>query len=253
MTLKSTERFSDRVENYILYRPNYPDDLISFFIKENILIENAIIADIGSGTGILTELFLKNKNKVFAIEPNAEMRDAAERLLHHYPNFNSINATAENTSLQNESVNLIVAGQAFHWFDFEKTKKEFARILKSDGIVALIWNDRKTEESDFSKDYEKLIHQYASDYEKVNHKNIDEEKLYPFFSGEMKIELFPNYQSLNFEGLQGRLLSSSYIPTWGENFDSMINELKTLFQNHHQNGKVTIEYETKVFYGKVKD
>lgn len=252
MTLKSTERFSNRVENYILYRPSYPNDLIKFFIEKNDLTEDTIIADVGSGTGILTELFLKNGNKVFAIEPNDEMRGAAERLLHHYSNFKSIPATAEKTSLESESVDLIIAGQAFHWFDFEKTKTEFARILKTGGIVALIWNDRKTGNSDFAKEFENLILRFAVDYDAVDHKNFHEEKLHPFFSGEMKTKSFPNYQHLDFEGLKGRLLSASYIPTGGEHFKKMIDELQVLFQNHQQNGKVTIEYETQVFYGKVK-
>ena len=166
--LRSTERFTNRVENYVKYRPHYPLEIIDFLKNENILTAKTKIADIGSGTGISTKLFLENGNKVFGVEPNPEMRKAAENFLKNYPKFESINGTAENTTLENESIDMIISGQAFHWFDKEKCKPEFERILKKDGYLILFWNE-KTESNEFMRSYYDLLKIYGIDYEKVNH------------------------------------------------------------------------------------
>src|ERR1019366_5901844 len=137
----STTRFSSRVENYIKYRPGYPQAIVDLLSARCGLTSASVIADVGSGTGILTELMLRNGNKVFAVEPNRDMREAAERLLSQHPNFISVEGTAEVTRLNDASVDLIVAGQSFHWFDRVKTRQEFLRVLKPGGWVALIWND----------------------------------------------------------------------------------------------------------------
>ena len=151
--MKVTERFSNRVENYVKYRPNYPKKIISFLEKEIGLSSSSIIADIGSGTGISSEMFLKNGNIVYGVEPNKEMREAAERLLAEHPNFKSINGTAEDTTLAANSIDILSAGQAFHWFDVIKTEIEFKRILKNGGWVVLVWNERETNSSLFLKAY----------------------------------------------------------------------------------------------------
>ncbi|MFX1531287.1 MAG: class I SAM-dependent methyltransferase [Promethearchaeota archaeon] len=241
------KRFSSRVENYIKYRPSYPPKIIEFLTEKKILSKQSIIADIGSGTGILSELFLKNGNKVFGVEPNSEMRKAAEKMLKDYSNFVSIHSSAENTSLLNNSIDLIIVGQAFHWFNVEKTRKEFKNILKSDGYVVLIWNNRRKTGKGFSTQYENLVSKYGTDYKQVrkNEKNIDE-----FFQYEK--EIFYNYQDLHFEDLKGRLLSASYIPLEGSPmYNKMINNLKTIFEENQDNGKVRIEYDTEIYYGKL--
>ncbi|MFW9942539.1 MAG: class I SAM-dependent methyltransferase [Candidatus Thorarchaeota archaeon] len=241
------KRFSSRVENYIKYRPSYPPKIIEFLTEKKILSKQSIIADIGSGTGILSELFIKNGNKVFGVEPNSEMRKAAEKMLKDYSNFVSIHSSAENTSLLNNSIDLIIVGQAFHWFNVEKTRKEFKNILKSDGYVVLIWNNRRKTGKGFSSQYENLVSKYGTDYKQVrkNEKNIDE-----FFQYEK--EIFYNYQDLNFEDLKGRLLSASYIPLEGSpTYNKMINNLKTIFEENQDNGKVRIEYDTEIYYGKL--
>ena len=241
------KRFSSRVENYIKYRPNYPLEIIDFLTKQKILSKKSIVADIGSGTGILSELFLKNGNKVFGVEPNSEMRRAAERGLADYPNFVSIHSSAENTSLLSNSIDLITVGQAFHWFDVEKTKREFKDILKSDGYVVLIWNNRRKTGIGFSSQYEKIITKYGTDYKQVrkNEKNVDY-----FFQYEKK--LFYNYQDRDFDGLKGRLLSASYIPLeGGENYEKMLNDLELIFKEHEKNEKIRIEYDTEIYYGKL--
>ncbi len=114
-------RFSRGVENYIRYRPRYPQQLVDLLKAECGLSPAHIVTDIGSGTGLLTELFLKNGNQVYGVEPNLEMRSAAESLLRSHPLFTSIAGTAEATTLANHSVHLITVGQAFHWFKHEPT------------------------------------------------------------------------------------------------------------------------------------
>jgi len=241
------KRFSSRVENYIKYRPSYPPKIIEFLTEKKILSKHSIIADVGSGTGILSELFLKNGNKVFGIEPNSEMRKAAEKILKDYSNFVSIHSSAENTSLLSNSIDLIVVGQAFHWFNVEKTRREFKDILKSDGYVVLIWNNRRKTGKGFSTQYENVVSKYGTDYKQVrkNEKNVDE-----FFQYEK--EIFYNYQDLNFKDLKGRLLSASYIPLKeSPTYNKMINDLKIIFEDNQNNGKVRIEYDTEIYYGKL--
>src|SRR5262249_20110821 len=177
----STERFSSRVENYMKDRPGYPIEVIETLSDECGLAADSIIADVGSGTGILTDMFLQNGNVVYGIEPNREMREAAERLLKDYPRFRSVAARAEETALDDKSVDFITAGQAFHWFDREKTRTEFVRILKSRGWVALIWNERVTTTTPFLVAYEQLLKDYSTDYEQVDHRRIDEDVIRDFF------------------------------------------------------------------------
>jgi SAM-dependent methyltransferase len=244
----NTQRFSNRVDNYVKYRPSYPKKIISF-LESTIQFNNKfIVADIGSGTGILSQLFLENGNTVFSIEPNEPMRKKSEELLHSYSSFKSINGTAEQTTLENESVGLITAAQAFHWFDAEKTKAEFKRILKTNGYCCLIWNERLVI-SAFEKAYEQLLLDYTIDYTSVNHKNIDEKKIAAFFAPHQFIQqTFSNKQVFDFDGLKGRLLSSSYTPD--ENHSKhkpMIKALKNIFDSFNQNNNVQFDYETKVY------
>jgi SAM-dependent methyltransferase len=241
------KRFSSRVEKYIKFRPNYPPKIIDFLTEKKILSKQSIIADVGSGTGILSEIFLKNGNKVFGVEPNSEMRRAAEKLLNGYPNFVSISSSAENTSLLSNSIDLITVGQAFHWFDVDRTKREFKDILKPQGYAVIIWNNRRKTGKKFSSQYEKFILKYGTDYKEVrkNEKKIDQ-----FYQYKRKV--FYNYQDLDFESLKGRLLSVSYIPLEGEpNYEDMLKELYWVFKEYEQNGIVRLEYDTEIYYGKL--
>jgi len=248
----NTQRFSNRVDNYVKYRPSYPTEIISFLEKEIGFNKNFVIADIGSGTGILSEIFLKNGNTIFGVEPNAPMRNKAEELLKDYSTFKSIDGTAEQTTLQNESIDLITAAQAFHWFDAEKTKQEFKRILKQNGYCCLIWNERLNN-SDFLKAYEQLLKDYSTDYTKVDHKNIDDKKIEAFFSPNIVVKKsFSNKQVFDFEGLKGRLLSSSYTPDENHpNYHTMIESLMNIYSSFNQNNQVQFNYETKVYLGKL--
>jgi ubiquinone/menaquinone biosynthesis C-methylase UbiE len=250
--MKTTELFSNRVNDYIRYRPHYPPEIISFLRNQIGLNQDSIIADIGSGTGISSEIFLQNKNKVYAIEPNNEMRKAAEEAFKGNQNFISINATAEATSLLDNSVDLIVAGQAFHWFDKAKAKKEFQRIARPGAYLALMWNDRKME-TEFHQAYEKLLKEFAKDYEKVSRRYLDTDKIKDFFSPfPCYSQSFHNSQSFDFEGLKGRLLSSSYAPVKeNPHYHPMIAELKRIYNEFQVNSKIEFEYNCNVYYGQI--
>ncbi|HZV12395.1 MAG TPA: class I SAM-dependent methyltransferase [Candidatus Kapabacteria bacterium] len=250
----STTRFSSRVDNYIKYRPAYPPEVIDVLKKQCGLTEDSIVADIGSGTGILTELFLRNGNMVYGVEPNKEMREAGERLLSGYPNFKSITGTAETTTLPDHSIDIIAAGQAFHWFDRALCRNEFARILKSGGWVALIWNLRKTIDTPFLSAYQELLHTYGTDYAAVDHAQIGMDIIKTFFApNPVSLATLPNEQVFDLDGLRGRLLSSSYTPEPGDpRYGPMLKELGNIFNIYQVNGKVHFEYDTNVYYGKLE-
>jgi SAM-dependent methyltransferase len=249
--MDSKRRFSDRVEDYVKYRPHYPVALLEYLRAELGFDASRIVADIGSGTGISTELFLRNGNKVYAIEPNDAMRAKAEELLAGYTGFVSCNGTAEATGLPDASVDLIVAGQAFHWFDPIRARKEFARIARPGAYAALVWNERLVL-SDFEKEYEELILHAGGDYKTINHKNIADLEIGAFFHPEaFVLRIFDNEQVFDLEGLKGRLLSSSYIPKEGAGYDKMIRDLEALFARHQTGGKVRVGYETKLYTGRI--
>ncbi|MFX1553765.1 MAG: methyltransferase domain-containing protein [Promethearchaeota archaeon] len=250
----SKKRFSSRVERYIKYRPGYPPEIIEFLKEKKILSANSVIADIGSGTGILSEIFLKRGNLVYGVEPNIDMRNAAENLLSKYSNFISIDGCAEDTKLDDNSIDIITAGQAFHWFDLEKARLEFMRILKPEGWVILIWNRRRKLTNEFLKEYEKFLLLYGTDYEAIEQSKLDYDK---FFTGN-KTEhtydktTFENHQIFDYKGLEGRLLSTSYIPLSDHpKFNDMLLDLKELFEKFQKNGLIRFEYDTEVVYGKL--
>jgi ubiquinone/menaquinone biosynthesis C-methylase UbiE len=246
-----TRRFSSRVENYIKYRPGYPSAVVDTLASECGLTAKSVIADVGSGTGRLSELFLKKGNPVFGVEPNREMRKAGERLLKQFPSFTSINGTAESTTLPNSSVDFVMAGQAFHWFDRVPTRNEFARILKPNGWVALIWNDRHIDTSPFLCAYEELLHRYGTDFEAVTHRNVDATTIAAFFAPHLStLRTFDNRQVFDYDGVRGRLLSSSYAPEPGHpNYRPMLNTLRAIFDKHQIDGRVEFTYTTVVYFG----
>jgi SAM-dependent methyltransferase len=247
-----TTRFTNRVENYVKYRPSYPAAIIPLLESECGLTSEKVIADIGSGTGFMTELFLKHGNKVLGIEPNAEMRAAGEQLLAKYPAFVSVNATAEATTLTDSSIDLIVAGQAFHWFDRTAAKLEFTRILKPNGWVVLVWNGFRVETSAVVRGYHELLVQYGTDYQEVS-REVETCDIEAFFSPrKYETRHFPFKQIFDFEGLKGRLLSASYAPQPGHpNYEQMVEDLRHIFETNQQDGKVDFDYETVVYYGQL--
>ena len=247
---QSVERFSSRVANYVRYRPGYPPAIIDLLKTECGLTSESLIADIGSGPGKLSELFLENGNVVFGVEPNAAMRVAAEEILKTYLGFRSVDGTAESTTLEPVSVDFVTAGQAFHWFDVTKAKAEARRILKPEGWCVLVWNERQVDTTPFLHDYEQFLLQYGSDYPVVRHENSVAAIADFFAPGNVRLESYPNSQEFDFEGLKGRLLSTSYIPELGHpNFDSMLRDLSDIFNKYEKDGRISFDYDTRVYYG----
>ena len=253
MTTDHTGRFSTRVADYVKYRPGYPPAVLRLLEEECGLDPTSVVADVGSGTGILSELFLRNGNRVYGVEPNREMREAGERLLASYANFVSVDGRAEETTLEDACVDFVTAGQAFHWFDPAPARREFVRILRPGGWVVLAWNDRRTAGTPLLEDYERLLVEYGTDYKEVSVKYAEESMLAALYGpGEMRAKTFDNEQVFDLEGLRGRLTSSSYSPQPGHpDFDPMMRELETLFRRHQRDGRVVVAYDTKVFYGRL--
>lgn len=249
--MNPTHRFSNRVADYIRYRPTYPRQLLTDLRAQGALSPSSIIADIGSGTGLLTQLFLEAGHAVFGVEPNPEMRQAGESQLDSFNQFTSINGTAESTTLADQSIDLIVAGQAFHWFDPPRARAEFARILRPGGWVSLIWNERLVDASPFLTGYEQLLHDFATDYAQVDHRNITDDRIAAFFHPNAFTQhTYSNQQRFDFPALQGRLLSSSYAPPPDHpRHTPMLAALRSLFDEHQCHGQVVFEYITRAYSG----
>jgi ubiquinone/menaquinone biosynthesis C-methylase UbiE len=253
VTADPTLRFSSRVENYIRHRPGYPVQVLETLKSECGMTAASVIADIACGTGIFTKLLLENGNTVFGVEPNREMREAAERLLSGYPRFASISGTAESSNLPDHSVDFATAAQAAHWFDLAKARREFARILKPDGWAVLIWNERSTDTTPFLRAYEEVLLAYGTDYEQVRHEHTTD-KIGDFFqSTRFQSRVFNMRQEFGYADLEGRLLSSSYAPMQGNpKYEPMLKELRRVFDQHNENGRVGMDYQTKMFFGQLE-
>ena len=253
---KSTERFTETVDDYIKYRPSYPKELLQLLIDQCGLTKNSTVADVGSGTGLLSKLLLDYGSSVYCVEPNQSMRVAAEEYLRSYPAFHSIDGTAEATLLENQSVDIITVGTAFHWFELNKTKAEFRRILKIGGWVFLVWNVRNTDQSPMLRDYENLLLKYGTDYKDSHAIKFDKTAVAEFFSpNEMKVCSFKNTQNFDWEGFKGRLFSTSYSlrPSDGPRYQQMIYALREVYDRYQKDGVVEFLYDTKVNYGRIQN
>jgi SAM-dependent methyltransferase len=248
-----TSRFSDRVENYVRYRPGYPAAALDILRNECGLTPEHAIADIASGTGIWSGLLLGNGNFVFGVEPNPQMREAGERLLAAFPNFISVAGKAEATTLEDGSVDFVTAAQAAHWFDRAAARREFVRILKPGGWLILLWNERLTGASAFLRAYEQLLLAYGTDYEEVRHQRTSEAVNEFFDPARYQERSFPMRQPFDYGGLEGRLLSSSYAPGPGHpRHAPMLRELRRIFEENADGGRITFEYTTRVYFGRLK-
>jgi len=246
------ERFSNRVTNYVKYRPDYPREIITYLETHCELTSESVIADVGCGTGISTKMFLENGNRVFGVEPNAAMRSAAEKYLDSFSNFTSIDGTSDKTTLADASVDMIVAAQAFHWFDAEKTRPEFKRILKHDGHIVLIWNERQLDTTPFLIEYEAFLLKYADDYTHVRHENIHAKEIADFFQKDYGSATFANSQIFDFEGLKGRMLSASYMPSEADpTYKTVFEDLLRLFAKHAENDRIEVLYDTNIYHCQV--
>jgi SAM-dependent methyltransferase len=246
------QRFSSRVADYARYRPGYPRGVVQLLREECGLQPESVIGDIGSGTGLLSKLFLDNGSRVFGVEPNPEMRAAGEEFLREHANFVSVNGSAEETSLATASVDFITAGQAFHWFQPAAARAEFRRILKPGGWVVIAWNDRRLDETPFAREYENLLKRFGTDYETVRDAYPEALTIREFLNdGRLDSRDLPNHQDFDWEGLCGRLRSSSYAPKEGHpNFAPMMAELQRLFAASQRDGRIRMDYFTRVYFGK---
>jgi SAM-dependent methyltransferase len=250
MAKSSTTRFSDRVENYVRYRPGYPPEVLDLLRAECGLRPAHTVADIASGTGVFTRLLLENGNSVFAVEPNTEMREMGIMELEGYPRLVSVAGTAEETTLRSTSADFVTAAQAAHWFDLPRARAEFARILKPGGWCVLLWNERDTSSTPFLRDYEQLLLSYGTDYIEVRHERTTA-MIHEFFAPAVCQErVFTLCQRFDYEGTAGRLLSSSYAPLEGHpKHAPMMRELQRIFRAQATNNRIEFKYKTRVYYG----
>ena len=255
MISDATSRFSNRVEDYVKYRPGYPAGVVEALRRQGALPDGAVVADVGSGTGIFSEMLLATGCTVYGVEPNVAMRQAAERLLGKEPRFQSLEGTAEATNLPTGSVDLVAAAQAFHWFNPAAARTEFRRVLRPGGWVALVWNHRRYDATAFLRDYEALLQDFGTDYREVRRQELDPARVRDFVgSDEVTRTTLDNSQRLDFGGLRGRLLSSSYAPAPGHpKHEPMLVRLEQIFSRHQQDGAVSLDYDTEVFCARLAD
>jgi SAM-dependent methyltransferase len=241
----STQRFSSRVEAYARYRPSYPRETLALLEHQCGLSASCKIADIGSGTGLLARLFLDFGCDVTGVEPNPAMRAAGERMFSGQPRFHTVEGRAEATSLPDRSVDFVTAGQAFHWFEPAAARAEFQRILQPEGWVVLIWNERLVTPG-FMAEHEALQNKFAR--EKSHPGDLEFNAFYGHAN--WRLARIPNRQSLDEQGLRGRIESSSWSPLPGaDGYEAMIEEMTRLFRKYERAGRVAIEYETTIYYG----
>jgi SAM-dependent methyltransferase len=247
------QRFSNRVADYVRYRPGYPPALIDLLRDECELRPDHVIADVGSGTGILAKLFLENGNRVFGVEPNEEMRNSGDEFLVDHKNFSSVHGSSEATTLPDSIVDFITAAQAFHWFEPVATRREFLRILKPHGWVVVMWNDRRISETAFGRAYEDVLVRYGTDYTRVKEAYPETDDMENFFGkGNCRRRELPNFQEFDFDGLAGRLRSSSYTPKEGHaNYAPMMAALRELFDGNGKFGRVRMDYTTQIYFGRL--
>ena len=243
------QRFSNRVADYVKYRPSYPDILLDTLVDHLQISSEATVADIGSGTGIFSRLLLDRGLNVIGVEPNDAMREYAEESLGQFCNFTSVNGSAERTTLEPGSADVVTVAQAFHWFRIDDSVQEFDRILKKDGAIILLWNVRKPSGSSFQREYDALITAHCPEYKQVDHKKRTLNRIHDFFRNRLIDEFhFDNRQVFDLESLAGRLRSSSYSPEKTDaKYRKLYSDLKLLFDRHQKSSRVAVVYDTVMY------
>jgi SAM-dependent methyltransferase len=246
MTRDPRELFSNRAERYDRHRPGYPRAIVALLGRELGLHSGWAVADVGSGTGLSSDPFLAHGHHVFAVEPNAAMRRHAEERHRKRATFHSVSGSAEATGLPDRSVDLVVAAQAFHWFDQAAARREFGRILREPRWVAVFWNVRDTEANDLMRGYEALIRTYRTT------PDCDWQDIERFLGADPRRASLSNEQTLDFEELKGLVLSASWAPLEADpRHRPMVDALRELFEAHQERGRVRLLYRTELYYGRL--
>lgn len=247
-------RFSSRVENYVRYRPSYPKAVVDAIAARTGIVSETRVADVGSGTGIFSGLLVDRGFKVWGVEPNPEMRAAAEGLMAGDDRFTSVDGSAEATTLPDTCVDVVTAAQAFHWFAGDATREEFARVLRPGGLAALVWNVRDVEGSRFMRAYEDLLREFGTDYAAVSHEGVDDAALATLFGhADFERLTFSNAQTFDLPGLIGRVESASYAPESSHpNYTPLMTSLAELFAESQRDGAVAFQYQTRLFIGPLR-
>ncbi|WP_019419813.1 class I SAM-dependent methyltransferase [Paenibacillus sp. OSY-SE] len=251
--METTNKFTGKADTYSKYRPNYPTEYMNYLISSNQLTSNHIIADIGSGTGVFTQQLLDRNFKVFAVEPNRDMRTIAEKALNSYSSFISIQGTAENTGIQSSSIDLATVAQAFHWFDKDKFKLECQRILKPNSNVALVWNSRDSSSLLVNENAE-VCKQLCSGFKGFSGGIDETPDIYKDFfkDGKYEYEVFRHDLEFNLEGFVGRNLSASYAPKPTDaNYNPFIEAVTELFIKYSSDNMIVIPNITRSYIGNV--
>lgn len=249
----ATERFSDRADAYVRGRPSYPPAIVEHLEHSGALAAGQTVVDIGVGTGLSAEPFVRRGYTVIGVEPNGAMRAAGDQQLRAYANYRSVAGTAEGTSLGRATADLVIAGQAFHWFDVPRAAQEARRILRPDGWAALIWNDRQSTGSAFLAGYEALLRTHGIDYAKLIHRHVDDKAIAQFFAPvHAEVATFDNPRELEREDLLALAGSASYLPAPHDpRHAAMMVALNSLFDMHAKAGKVQMMYRTRMHYARI--
>lgn len=249
---KRTEAFTPLAEDYARYRPGYPSEVLDVLKNACDLTRNSLIADIGSGTGNLARLFLAAGHQVVGVEPNHEMRNAAERLLSEYAAFRSLDGSAERIPLEKESVDLIAVGQALHWFDIDRARAEFGRILRPGGWVAVLWNDRLSDATPFTREYDAVTNALAAEKPPLCTVSFSANLDSLFGAATIQSAAFPHTQRLDLQGILGRARSSGYIAQPGcPGHEEQTKLMTDLFHRHQRAGVVEFHYLTQLHFARL--
>jgi len=250
----STLRFGARAGAYARARPGYPDPAVAALAHALKLAAGAIVVDLGCGTGLSSEALLRAGFRVIGVEPNEAMRSHASRLLSTYPGFCVVDGRAESTGLEAACADLVIAAQAFHWFDVEATRDEALRILRRPPLAALIWNDRRSEGSAFARGYEELLLRFSTDYLEIQHRHTRPDRVAQFFGKERWGTITTAHSTpLDFDTLAARLNSASYVPAPDDSRHvPMMEGLRALFAATAREGVVSMEFETRILFGEIE-